>query len=114
MKQNFLKYRCFNILCVCVCVGVCVCEQAAVGDLAKFGKICKIKAFVPFRSAQDALENINSISEGLVHPLLKDFLEANFPKVLVFSFSCMNRVLWKCERQTSQTTSPNPKSQRDY
>lgn len=55
--------------------------QAAVSDLAKFGKICKLKAFVPFRSAQDALENINAVSEGLVHPLLKDFLEANFPKV---------------------------------
>eukprot|EP00040_Diaphanoeca_grandis_P001971 m.20209 g.20209 ORF g.20209 m.20209 type:complete len:492 (+) comp12806_c0_seq1:271-1746(+) len=55
--------------------------QAAVGDLAKFGKICKLKAFIPFRSAQDALENINAVSEGLVHPLLKDFLETNFPKV---------------------------------
>lgn len=50
-------------------------------DLAKFGKVCKLKAFVPFKSAQDALENINSISEGLVTPLLKGFLESNLPSV---------------------------------
>jgi nucleolar protein 56 len=55
--------------------------QAAVNDLAKFGKICKLKAFVPFRSAQDALENINAVSEGIVHDLLKSFLETNMPKV---------------------------------
>jgi len=55
--------------------------QAAAVDLAKFGKVCKLKAFVPFKSAQDALENINSISEGLVTPLLKGFLESNLPSV---------------------------------
>lgn len=54
--------------------------QAAVEDLAKFGKICKLKAFVPFRSAQDALDNINAISEGVMHDFLKDFLETNLPK----------------------------------
>lgn len=32
-------------------------------DLAKFGKICKLKSFIPFRSAQDALDNINAVSE---------------------------------------------------
>lgn len=55
--------------------------QAAIQDLAKFGKICKFKTIVPFRSAQDALENINAMSEGAVHPLLKDFLETNLPAV---------------------------------
>ena len=49
--------------------------------MAKFGKICKFKTIVPFRSAQDALENINAMSEGAVHPLLKEFLETNLPKV---------------------------------
>lgn len=53
--------------------------QAAVEDLAKFGKICKLKAFIPFRSAQDALDNINAISEGIMHPFLKDFLETHLP-----------------------------------
>lgn len=36
---------------------------------------------MPFRSAQDALSNINDISEGVVPELLKDFLESNLPKV---------------------------------
>lgn len=32
-------------------------------------------------SAEDALENINQLSEGIVHELLKNFLETNLPKV---------------------------------
>eukprot|EP00037_Helgoeca_nana_P006609 m.60790 g.60790 ORF g.60790 m.60790 type:complete len:499 (-) comp17484_c0_seq1:232-1728(-) len=55
--------------------------QAAVQDLAKFGKICKLHAFIPFSSAQDALDNINAVSEGVVHPKLKSFLEAKLPAV---------------------------------
>ena len=50
-------------------------------DLAKFGKIVKLKAFLPFKNAADALENINDISEGLVNPTLRTFLEMNLPKV---------------------------------
>jgi nucleolar protein 56 len=38
---------------------------------------------VPFRSAQDALENINSVSEGLVTDLLKTFLETHLPAAKV-------------------------------
>jgi len=55
--------------------------QEAAGDLAKFGKVVKLKAFVAFRNLQDALENINAISEGLMSDLLKTFLETNLPKV---------------------------------
>eukprot|EP00730_Choanoeca_flexa_P008896 TRINITY_DN12555_c2_g6_i3.p1 TRINITY_DN12555_c2_g6~~TRINITY_DN12555_c2_g6_i3.p1 ORF type:complete len:532 (+),score=208.98 TRINITY_DN12555_c2_g6_i3:23-1597(+) len=54
--------------------------QDAVQDLAKFGKICKLKAIMPFRSAQDALENINHISEGMLPELLKNFLETHLPQ----------------------------------
>lgn len=54
--------------------------QQSILDLAKFGKICKLKSFIPFRSAEDALENINQISEGIVHESLKNFLETNLPK----------------------------------
>lgn len=55
--------------------------QAAVQNLAEFGKICKLHAFIPFSSAQDALDNINAVSEGVVHPKLKSFLEAKLPAV---------------------------------
>uniref|UniRef100_A0A672S174 Nucleolar protein 56 n=2 Tax=Sinocyclocheilus grahami TaxID=75366 RepID=A0A672S174_SINGR len=36
-------------------------------------------AFFPFKSAQGALENINAVSEGVVHADLKLFLETNLP-----------------------------------
>eukprot|EP00051_Salpingoeca_urceolata_P026753 m.478497 g.478497 ORF g.478497 m.478497 type:complete len:555 (-) comp21153_c0_seq1:138-1802(-) len=55
--------------------------QEATNDLARFGKVVKLKAFVPFRTSQDALENINQVSEGMLPDLLKDFLEQNLPKV---------------------------------
>eukprot|EP01135_Chromosphaera_perkinsii_P003493 Nk52_evm19s245 gene=Nk52_evmTU19s245 len=55
--------------------------QAAITDLSKFGKIVKLKAFLPFKTAQHALENINSISEGIMHDHLKSFIEMNLPKV---------------------------------
>ncbi len=32
-------------------------------------------------TAEDALDNINQISEGIVHETLKNFLETNLPKV---------------------------------
>ena len=37
--------------------------------------------FFPFKTAGDALANINSVSEGIVHDDLKLFLDTNLPKV---------------------------------
>ena len=37
--------------------------------------------FFPFKTAGDALANINSVSEGIVHDDLKLFLDTNMPKV---------------------------------
>ena len=53
--------------------------QAALTDFAKFAKIMSLKAFVPFRSAEDALENITAVSEGSLTAVLQGFLEMNFP-----------------------------------
>lgn len=53
--------------------------QEAVTDLERFGRLVKLVAFSPFKSAANALENINSISEGVVHDDLKVFLESNVP-----------------------------------
>jgi len=38
--------------------------QQAVLDLSKFGKMINLKSFIPFKSATNALENMNDISEG--------------------------------------------------
>ena len=48
-------------------------------DFAKFAQLVSLKGFVPFRTAEEALENINHVSEGLMTPLLQGFLEQNLP-----------------------------------
>jgi len=40
----------------------------------------KLEAFAPFRSAEDALENINQLSEGVLPSYLQEFLDQNLPK----------------------------------
>ncbi|KAI8320166.1 Nop domain-containing protein [Martensiomyces pterosporus] len=54
--------------------------QATIYDLAKFGKYVKVKSFAPFKSAADALENINDVSEGVCSEGLQAFLELNLAK----------------------------------
>eukprot|EP00824_Muranothrix_gubernata_P025109 TRINITY_DN7872_c4_g1_i1.p2 TRINITY_DN7872_c4_g1~~TRINITY_DN7872_c4_g1_i1.p2 ORF type:complete len:531 (-),score=140.71 TRINITY_DN7872_c4_g1_i1:1352-2854(-) len=56
-------------------------HQEAMLDFAKFSRMVSLVSFVPFKSAEDALENTNNISEGIVHDTLKKFLELNLPKV---------------------------------
>jgi nucleolar protein 56 len=54
--------------------------QQSIKKFDNFGKIVKLIAFSPFKSARDALENVNCISEGIVSETLKNFLETYFPK----------------------------------
>ncbi|XP_013779161.1 nucleolar protein 56-like [Limulus polyphemus] len=49
-------------------------------DVSKFKTIVQLVAFSPFKNAANALDNINSISEGLMHEDLQLFLETNVPK----------------------------------
>ncbi|GAB1607574.1 nucleolar protein 58-like [Argonauta hians] len=53
--------------------------EAAVPNLGKFNSIVKFVAFAPFKSGTNALDNINSISEGILHENLKVFIQANVP-----------------------------------
>ncbi|XP_065071260.1 nucleolar protein 56-like [Rhopilema esculentum] len=53
--------------------------QESVLDLERFGKVVKLVAFSPFKSAVNALENLNNVSEGVAHDDLKAFLENNIP-----------------------------------
>lgn len=39
--------------------------QDSIKDLAKFGKMVSLMSFSPFKSAAEALENINDLSEGV-------------------------------------------------
>lgn len=38
--------------------------QTSVSDLAQFGQVVKLTAFHPWQTAQDALNQINAVSEG--------------------------------------------------
>ena len=51
-----------------------------VTDLSRFGRAVKLKAFSPFESAAEALENANAISEHAMTGTLHNFLEMNLPK----------------------------------
>jgi len=54
--------------------------QLSMGDLARFQRIVKLVAFHPFDSAEDALENINAVSEHEMTEGLRNFIESNLPK----------------------------------
>merc|ERR1712110_563557 len=49
-------------------------------DWAQFSQQVKLKAFKPFTSAANALDNMNAISEGLKHEDLRTFLTDQVPK----------------------------------
>ncbi|KAF4606559.1 NOP5/NOP56 family protein [Pleurotus pulmonarius] len=54
--------------------------QSSLKDLSKFGKIVSLLSFSPYKSAAQALENANDISEGIVNEYLHSLLELNIPK----------------------------------
>jgi len=54
--------------------------EEAVNDVSKFQSVVNLIGFYPFKTASDALNNINSVSEGIVSDDLKLFLETNMPK----------------------------------
>ncbi|XP_069833188.1 nucleolar protein 56 [Dendropsophus ebraccatus] len=48
-------------------------------NIGKFSSVVRLVGFSPFKSAQSALENVNAISEGILHEDLKLFLDTNMP-----------------------------------
>lgn len=54
--------------------------EASVTDLSRFNQVVKLVGFAPFKTAVTALENVNSISEGVVPEDLQLFLDTNVPK----------------------------------
>jgi len=54
--------------------------EESVVDLSKFATVVKLVGFYPFQSGINALDNINAISEGVVHDDLRTFLDTNLPK----------------------------------
>lgn len=54
--------------------------QESIADFSRFSKMVRLKAFVPFLSAENALENLNDVAAGNLNDHLKNFLEMNLPK----------------------------------
>lgn len=54
--------------------------EKATLELIKFKGLVQLIAFSPFKSAANALENANAVSEGILHEDLMTFLETNLPK----------------------------------
>lgn len=54
--------------------------QSDYSDFSRFQRIMRLVSFMPFKSALHALENCNDVSEGIMHPFLKSFLELNLAK----------------------------------
>lgn len=54
--------------------------QESIADFARFTKMIRLKAFIPFKSAESALENLNDVAAGNLNDYLKNFLEMNLPK----------------------------------
>merc|ERR1712131_353610 len=55
-------------------------NQLDINDWATFSQAAKLVAFKPFTSAANALDNMNAVSEGLVHEDMKAFLSSNLPE----------------------------------
>merc|ERR1711976_1000442 len=56
--------------------------EESVTDISSFNSVISLQAFQPFKNAEDALANINAVSEGLCSDQLKFFLQSNMPKKL--------------------------------
>jgi len=54
--------------------------QESLKKFEKFKSIVKLKSFQPFLSAENALENTNDVTEGVMNETLKTFLTANLKK----------------------------------
>lgn len=54
--------------------------QNALLDAKKFGKMVALHAWTPFKNAEDALNQVNSIAAGTLTEELVNFLEMNLPK----------------------------------
>jgi nucleolar protein 56 len=54
-------------------------QSTSIFDLKRFSKIVKLKAFLPFTSAENALAQINAISEGDLTEFLGDWLVNSIP-----------------------------------
>jgi nucleolar protein 56 len=81
LLETAAGYALFEVVAFEEIGGLLEDSMDTVTDMKRFGRAVKLKAFTPFESAQDALENANAISEHAMTGTLHNFLELNLPKV---------------------------------
>ncbi|TVY36709.1 Nucleolar protein [Lachnellula subtilissima] len=81
LHESAVGYAIFQVVHQADTIGNRLKEvQDAGQDLAKFGKMVKVVGFAPYRTAAEALENVNLVSEGVMSDYLRSELELNLPK----------------------------------
>lgn len=80
LLESAAGYALFEVVAFEEIGGLLEGAMDTVTDLARFGRAVKLKAFSPFESASEALENANAISEHAMTGTLHNFLEMNLPK----------------------------------
>lgn len=55
--------------------------EESIKDSASFSSVVSLVSFFPYKTALNALENINAVSEGVLHEDLQLLLETNLPKI---------------------------------
>ncbi|CAI6338503.1 unnamed protein product [Periconia digitata] len=81
LHENPIGYAIFKVVHQPDTIGSRLNEvRAAVQDLEKFGKTVELVGLSPFQGTQDALQEINDVSEGIMSDFLRATLESNLPK----------------------------------
>lgn len=81
LLESAAGYALFEVVAFDEIGGLLEGSKDTVCDLARFNRAVKLKAFQPFESAAEALENANAVSEHAMSETLHNFLEMNLPKL---------------------------------
>lgn len=80
LQESAAGYALFEVVAFDEIGGLLADTADAVTDLARFGRAVKLKAFAPFASAAEALDNANALSEHALPGTLHNFLELHLPQ----------------------------------
>lgn len=81
LLESAAGYSLFEVVAMEEIGGLLQDAMDTVTDAARFKRAVSLKAFSPFTSAAEALENANAISEHAMSGTLHNFLEMNLPKI---------------------------------
>ncbi|CAI2365195.1 unnamed protein product [Moneuplotes crassus] len=87
--------------------------QAAIADYERFATLLQMKAYQPFKNAEEALKNIFAVLKGEVTETLQEFLESYLPKIKrkkkqKFQLGIADKIIGpQISEKTGYTTSTN-------